>query len=137
LVKYRYKLSMTAYARGKISWHKALPVVKTIYTYGFHELFLNYYISTYSLLNILKRTKQITYRESVSLCILRSVLLLFNSALSTVIRYLFNLYQCYIRIKSNNQYMHEHLLPLVFHHSILLLYIVWPFTCLHLVLSMT
>jgi hypothetical protein len=51
----------------------------------------NYYISTCSLLNILKRTKQVPYRESVLLCILRSVLLLFNSALSTVIRYLFNL----------------------------------------------
>jgi hypothetical protein len=24
----------------KTSWHKGLPVVKTIYTYGFHELFL-------------------------------------------------------------------------------------------------
>jgi hypothetical protein len=31
-----------ANARGKTSWHKGLPVVKTIYTYGFHELFLNY-----------------------------------------------------------------------------------------------
>jgi hypothetical protein len=30
-----------AIAWGKISWHKGLPVVKTIYTYGFHELFLN------------------------------------------------------------------------------------------------
>jgi hypothetical protein len=30
-----------AYARGKTSWHKGLPVVKAIYTYGFHELFLN------------------------------------------------------------------------------------------------
>ena len=30
-----------AVARGKTSWHKGLPVVKTIYTYGFHELFLN------------------------------------------------------------------------------------------------
>jgi hypothetical protein len=30
-----------ANARGKTSWHKGLPVVKTIYTYGFHELFLN------------------------------------------------------------------------------------------------
>jgi hypothetical protein len=29
-----------AYARGKTSWHKGLLVVKTIYTYGFHELFL-------------------------------------------------------------------------------------------------
>ena len=28
-------------ARDKTSWHKGLPVVKTIYTYGFHELFLN------------------------------------------------------------------------------------------------
>ena len=27
-------------ARGKTSWHKDLPVVNTIYTYGFHELFL-------------------------------------------------------------------------------------------------
>jgi hypothetical protein len=27
--------------RGKTSWHEGLPVVKTIYTYGFHELFLN------------------------------------------------------------------------------------------------
>ena len=26
-------------ARGKTSWHKDLPVVKTIYTYGFNELF--------------------------------------------------------------------------------------------------
>ena len=32
-----------ANARGKTSWHKGLPVVKTIYTYsGFHELFLNF-----------------------------------------------------------------------------------------------
>ena len=29
-----------AYAWGKTSWHKGLPVVKTIYTYDFHELFL-------------------------------------------------------------------------------------------------
>ena len=29
-----------ANARGKTSWHKTLPVVKTIYTYGFHDLFL-------------------------------------------------------------------------------------------------
>ena len=29
-----------ANARGKTSWYKGLPVVKTIYTYGFHELFL-------------------------------------------------------------------------------------------------
>ena len=29
-----------ANARGKTLWHKGLPVVKTIYTYGFHELFL-------------------------------------------------------------------------------------------------
>ena len=28
-------------SRGKASWHKGLPVVKTIYTYVFHELFLN------------------------------------------------------------------------------------------------
>jgi hypothetical protein len=27
-------------ARVKTSWHKGLLVVKTIYTYGFHELFL-------------------------------------------------------------------------------------------------
>ena len=27
-------------AWGKTSWHRDLPVVKTIYTYGFHELFL-------------------------------------------------------------------------------------------------
>ena len=31
-----------ANARGKTLWYKGLPVVKTIYTYGFHELFLNY-----------------------------------------------------------------------------------------------
>ena len=31
-----------ANARGKTSWRKGLPVVKTIYTYGFHELFLDY-----------------------------------------------------------------------------------------------
>ena len=31
---------LLADARGKTSWHKGLPVVKTIYTYGFHELFL-------------------------------------------------------------------------------------------------
>jgi hypothetical protein len=32
-----------ANARGKTSWHKGLPVVNlTIYTYGFHELFLKY-----------------------------------------------------------------------------------------------
>ena len=29
-------------AQGKTSWHKGLPVVKTIYTYGFHELFLKF-----------------------------------------------------------------------------------------------
>jgi hypothetical protein len=29
-------------ARGKTSLHKGLPLVKTIYTYGFHELFLKY-----------------------------------------------------------------------------------------------
>ena len=29
-----------ANALGKTSRHKVLPVVKTIYTYGFHELFL-------------------------------------------------------------------------------------------------
>jgi hypothetical protein len=32
-------------ARGKTSWHKGLPVVKTIYTYGFHELFIKQFIS--------------------------------------------------------------------------------------------
>ena len=35
-----------ANARGKTSWHKGLPVVKTIYTYGFHELFHNWPPST-------------------------------------------------------------------------------------------
>jgi hypothetical protein len=30
--------------RGKTSWHKGLPVVKTIYAYGFHELFLKWFI---------------------------------------------------------------------------------------------
>ena len=34
-----------AYARGKTPSHKGLPVVKTIYTYGFHELFLNFTLS--------------------------------------------------------------------------------------------
>ena len=34
-----------ANARGKTSWHKGLPVEKTIYTYGFHELFLKQWIS--------------------------------------------------------------------------------------------
>jgi hypothetical protein len=29
-----------ANARGKTSWYKGLPVEKTIYAYGFHELFL-------------------------------------------------------------------------------------------------
>jgi hypothetical protein len=29
-----------AFARGKTLQHNGLPVVKTIYTYGFHELFL-------------------------------------------------------------------------------------------------
>jgi hypothetical protein len=29
-----------AYARGNNSWHKGLPAVRTIYTYGLHELFL-------------------------------------------------------------------------------------------------
>jgi hypothetical protein len=33
-----------ASARGKTSWHKWLPLVKTIYTYGFHELFLKQHI---------------------------------------------------------------------------------------------
>jgi hypothetical protein len=33
--------SPLADARGKTLCHKGLPVVKTIYTYGFHELFLN------------------------------------------------------------------------------------------------
>ena len=31
-----------ANARGKTSWYKGLPMVKTIYTYGFHELLLKY-----------------------------------------------------------------------------------------------
>jgi hypothetical protein len=31
-----------ANTRGKTSWHKGLPVVKTLYTYGFHELLLKY-----------------------------------------------------------------------------------------------
>jgi hypothetical protein len=31
-----------ANARGKTSWYIGLPVLKTIYTYGFHELFLNW-----------------------------------------------------------------------------------------------
>ena len=31
-----------ANARGKTLWHKGLPVVKAIYTYGFRELFLKY-----------------------------------------------------------------------------------------------
>ena len=39
-----------ANARGKTSWHKGLPVVKTIYAYGFHELFLKY--------NSMSNTKQ-------------------------------------------------------------------------------
>jgi hypothetical protein len=34
-------------ARGKASLHKGLPVVKTIYTYGFHELFLNLSMTDY------------------------------------------------------------------------------------------
>ena len=36
-----------ANARDKTSWHKGLPVVKTIYTYRFHELFrkLDWFIS--------------------------------------------------------------------------------------------
>jgi hypothetical protein len=34
-----------ANAQGKTSWHKVLPVVKTIYTYGFHELFLKLIIT--------------------------------------------------------------------------------------------
>ena len=38
-----------AYARGKTSWHKGLPVVKTIYTYGFHELFLKLKLLIYRL----------------------------------------------------------------------------------------
>jgi hypothetical protein len=38
-----------AYARSKTSWHKGLPMVKTIYTYGFHELFLKYKIFIYDL----------------------------------------------------------------------------------------
>ena len=43
-----------AYARGKTSWHKGLPVVKIIYTYGFHELFLNWM----NCLNIKKKDGQ-------------------------------------------------------------------------------
>ena len=40
---WRHRQFITIFnARGKTSWHKGLPVVKTIYTYGFHELFLNY-----------------------------------------------------------------------------------------------
>jgi hypothetical protein len=42
-------------AQGKTSWHKGLPVVKTIYTYGFHELFLKYEAETPS------GTKSFTY----------------------------------------------------------------------------
>jgi hypothetical protein len=36
-----------ANALGKTLWHKGLPVVKTIYTYGFHELFLFYDVGIY------------------------------------------------------------------------------------------
>ena len=36
-----------ANAWGKTSWYKGLPVVKTIYTYGFHELFLKSRMKTY------------------------------------------------------------------------------------------
>jgi hypothetical protein len=42
-----------ANAGGKTSWHKGLPVVKTIYTYGFHELFLNFNMEGVSLLELL------------------------------------------------------------------------------------
>ena len=38
-----------AYTRGKTSWHKGLPVVITIYTYGFHELFLNLSMTDYAI----------------------------------------------------------------------------------------
>ena len=38
-----------AYAQGKTSWHKDLSVVKTIYTYGFHELFLKQSLSIHFL----------------------------------------------------------------------------------------
>ena len=40
-----------ANARGKTSWHKGLPVIKTIYTYGFHELFLKYIYQHFISLN--------------------------------------------------------------------------------------
>jgi hypothetical protein len=36
-----------ANAQGKTSWHKGLPVIKTIYTYGFYELFLKQHVHTY------------------------------------------------------------------------------------------
>ena len=36
-----------ANARGKTSLHKGLPMVKTIYAYGFHELFLNLSMTDY------------------------------------------------------------------------------------------
>jgi hypothetical protein len=36
-----------ANAQGKTSWHKGLPVVKTIYTYGFHELFLKSFLDKF------------------------------------------------------------------------------------------
>jgi hypothetical protein len=43
-----------ANARGKTLWHKGLPVVKTIYTYGFHELFLNYIIRIFFSLSVVR-----------------------------------------------------------------------------------
>jgi hypothetical protein len=45
-----------ANTQGKTSWHKGLPVVKTIYTYGFqfHDLFLNYSIPFSSFHNTTK-----------------------------------------------------------------------------------
>ena len=36
-----------ANSRGKTSWHKSLPVVKTIYAYGFHELFLKHSVEKF------------------------------------------------------------------------------------------
>jgi hypothetical protein len=46
-----------ANARGKTSWHKGLPVVKIIYTYGFHELFLKQILTSLYICALLMLTR--------------------------------------------------------------------------------
>jgi hypothetical protein len=82
-----------ANARGKTSWHKDLPVVKTIYTYGFHEYFLNIQWNL-SLPNLIK--------PNFSVCNSQGFLFCFIQVKSTTISYIWLLF---IRFKHDLLYI--------------------------------